>query len=109
MFLAQNLEIMKLLVKKGLDINAYWTSGETYLSTAVKLGELDFAKFIIENGGIINKKNKLDETPLNIVLSMKYVDIAFSKKVKLANLLIEKGASFDIEEDNLFFLFKGIR
>ena len=98
-FLLQNLEIVKLLVKAGLNIDTNLISGETYLTTALKLGKSELAEFLIKNGGIVvNKKNKTKETPLNIALS--------SKNMKLVILLIEQGASFDVEKDNLLVYLK---
>ena len=57
--LVQNLPIFKQLLKNDLDINTNFISGETYLTTGIKLGNSDFTEFLIENGGpIIIDDNK---------------------------------------------------
>jgi ankyrin repeat protein len=83
------------LLKNALIINTNLISGETYLTTGIKLGNSDFAEFRIENGGpvIIDKKNQHQETPLHLAL--------LNKRVKLVTLLIDKGASFKFSTDNL--------
>ena len=91
--LVQNLKSLKILVNNGLNTDTILISGETFLTFAIKYGNYDVAEFLIENRAPINKSNSLNENPLTIALS--------NKMLKLVILLIEKGAVFDVEKDNL--------
>ena len=93
--------VFKHLVKKGLDINTRLLSKETYLTTALKLGNMDITEFLILNGAIVNETNSDDESPLQIALENK------DKMYKMIILLMKRGVSFDYQKDAILpFIFK---
>ena len=47
-----DVSVAKLLVIKGCDVNAISLMGETPLDVATKNGNIDFAKFLREHGGL---------------------------------------------------------
>ena len=91
-------QVVKLLIKKGADVNIKDTDGETPLHVVAhgnkndkKPIELEVAKLLIEKGADINAKNEDRDyqTPLCYAAS--------HNRVELAKLLIEKGA--DVNND----------
>ena len=83
------MEIVKLLIENGADINKSNNDGWTSLYLAVNKRHLEVIKLLIENGADINKSNNNGWTPLNIAANNGHLEIV--------KLLIENGA--DISED----------
>jgi ankyrin repeat protein/DNA-directed RNA polymerase subunit RPC12/RpoP len=48
-------EFIKQLIDLGADVNNQDRQGESFLTTAVRSENLDFVKFVLENGGDVNK------------------------------------------------------
>ena len=69
------LNIVKLLIKLGADINAKNYDGNTPLIFASANGYLDIVKLLIENGADINVKNKRKHTALYWASIKGYEDI----------------------------------
>ena len=63
------IEAIKLLLAKGVDINAFNDTGTTALHAAVNRGDA-IVKFLAENGANLNAKNKADKTPLDLALGL---------------------------------------
>jgi len=60
-----NLNLIKLLLKDGVDINEVNYNGETPLHKAcIKSRNIEMIKYLIEHGSDINKTNNYGETPL---------------------------------------------
>ena len=90
--LLKDSKIFESLIRKGLDINTFLVSKETYLTTVLKLEYLDIAELLIKNGANLTIQNKKDETPLKIALE--------NKMYGMVILLLEYGAQFEFKDDN---------
>jgi ankyrin repeat protein len=64
------LEMVKVLVERGVEINAQSTKGNTALSLAIFKGSLTIVKYLVENGADLNWNDKAGETLL--LLAAKY-------------------------------------
>ena len=60
------VEIARVLVKAGADVNAKEVCRNTPLHAAAESGDLDLARYLVENGADIGAVNKYDETPANV-------------------------------------------
>jgi ankyrin repeat protein len=91
-----NLDVVKLLVARKADINIRDDAGNTLLHKAAAGKHLDVVTFFLEQGLDINAKNQAGETPL--VCAVKQIGSPKDEKlVELVRLLLEKGATTDIE------------
>lgn len=61
-----NLEIMKLLIKAGADVNLQMEEGDTALMDAALAGNLDAVKILVEAGADVNLKNCSGEHALSM-------------------------------------------
>ena len=57
MSLTQNLDIIKLLIEEGLDIDSWGIVGHTAVHSHAKYGNFEIVKYLISKGADINKKN----------------------------------------------------
>jgi len=69
------LEIMKLLIFHGADVNSKNDSGNTPLIWASKFGDLEIVKLLIDNNADVISKNKDGKTPLIIAKKNNRLDI----------------------------------
>ena len=93
-----NIDIVKLLVKAGADLDKANDDDETPLHTAVHLGNIKIVKFLIDEGANINKRDSIDRyTPLHLALSCpgEIEDKSTMNYLNIANLLIESGANLE--------------
>ena len=84
------LDIAKLLISNGANVNAETTYKWTPLHYAARDGYLDIAKLLISNGANVNAENTYKWTPLHIAARYGYLDIA--------KLLISNGANVNAED-----------
>lgn len=84
----RNLDIVRLLIKYGANINAKTYNRETPLHIAVYEGHWDVAKLLIDHGADVNARNNNGSTPLHIAAERGFLDIV--------QLLLEKGADPNI-------------
>jgi ankyrin repeat protein len=82
-----SLDVTRLLIDSGADINAKEGMSNTALHIAVTANDIDFVRLLIDSGADIEAKAYLDWTPLLQAVSQQYLDIAW--------LLIENGANAD--------------
>ena len=82
------LEITKLLIERGADINAKRNRGGTALMTASGYGQLEITKLLIERGADINAKDNNDQTACMLA--------AWRGRIETVKLLIDKGADINI-------------
>ncbi len=63
------IESIKMLMARGVDINAVNDAGDTAVHGAVQRGANDVIRFLAANGASLNVKNKLGRTPLDAAAS----------------------------------------
>ena len=85
-----NLEVCKMMLEKGVDINAKekkenWTA----LMLAALWGHAEIVKFLLEKGADVNAKDREDQTAL--IVAAKY------GKTPIVKLLLEKGADVHVK------------
>ena len=93
-----NIDIVKLLVKAGAELDIANDDDETPLHTAVHRGNIKIVKFLIDRGANINTRDSIDRyTPLHLALSCpgEIEDKSTMKYLNIANLLIESGANLE--------------
>jgi ankyrin repeat protein len=91
--LRNNLEIMKLLIKYGLDINHYNKDGYTALIDSIDSDNIESVKWLLENGANVNSKDK-NKTPL--------IEAAKQGNIDIIKLLIEHKADPTICDNNKY-------
>jgi len=83
------VELAKLLIANGADVNAGGSSGKTPLH-GLYFNACEMAKLLIKNGADVGKKNQDGETPLHIMASLGKKDVV--------ELLIANGADAKAED-----------
>jgi len=104
-----HLEIMKLLIFHGADVNSKNNSGNTPLIWASKFGYLNIVKLLIDNNAHVNSKNNYGNTPLIIAKKNNHLDIVnyisgvelliylTNRDLKQAKALFENTADIDTQ------------
>ena len=86
--LDRDLDSLREYIRKEKDVNLFNYDRDTALHLAVQQGNFDVVSILVDAGAEIDLQNKAGATPLNIA--------AFLNRNKIADLLIQKGASNDI-------------
>ncbi len=81
----QHIEITKLLIEAGANIDQKDSAGNTALMGVTYKGNVEIAKILIDSGSDVNATNFNKATPL--------IYAATFSQIKIAKLLIENGAS----------------
>jgi len=81
-----NIEAVKLFLKRGASVNLPDVGGETALHHAVEDGQIQMIRLLLAHGANIDAKNELDETPLHSLIHVPYED-------EVPKLLLDKGAN----------------
>ncbi|XP_023310968.1 ankyrin repeat domain-containing protein 17 isoform X5 [Anoplophora glabripennis] len=84
---AGHLDIVRLLVAHGADVNAQSTSGNTPLMYGCAGGHTEVVKFLLENGANVEDHNENGHTPL--------MEAASAGHVGLAKILLMHGAGIN--------------
>nr|XP_023030075.1 ankyrin repeat domain-containing protein 17-like [Leptinotarsa decemlineata] len=84
---AGHLDIVRLLVAHGADVNAQSTSGNTPLMYGCAGGHTEVVKFLLENGANVEDHNENGHTPL--------MEAASAGHVGLAKILLNHGAGIN--------------
>jgi len=92
MFAAQEgfLEVVRILIENGADVNDSTGIGETALMFAVEKGHNDIASLLIENGADINAQDIYQRTAL--------MRASASGNVAMVSYLIEKDADVNLKD-----------
>jgi len=64
--MANNLDVIKLMVEHGVDVNAFNANGQTLAHSAAGRGGNAILQYIAEKGARLDKKDKQGRTPLDI-------------------------------------------
>ena len=96
-----NLDIVKLLVKAGANLEIVNEDGETPLYNAALHGNIEIVKFLIESGANINAVDGISHyTPLHIAIFCPGYGLDmndYKNYFNIATLLIKSGANLNIE------------
>jgi uncharacterized protein len=65
-----SIEAVRLCLDRGVDINAFNTTGTTAVHAAVQRGGEKVVRFLAEHGAKLDMKNKQGRTPLDIALGV---------------------------------------
>lgn len=91
-FIIDDFETMKTLVERGANVNSVDTrDGSTILQRAVIQNEKSMVDFLIQNHVDLNQTDQSKRTPMHYAALYKFIDIA--------KILINAGASLDIEDE----------
>jgi len=83
-----NVEICRLVISKGIEINAMDSDGSTSLHYAARFGHLEIAKQLIEHGANLDARGLYRQTPLHVA--------ANKGNHAIFNLFIREGGSDDL-------------
>ncbi len=72
----QNLELGRLLVQRGANVNCRGEEGGTPLHEVAGNGQIEFAKLLLDRGANVNAKDDGGKTPLTIALEYKQAEMA---------------------------------
>ncbi|XP_058797641.1 ankyrin-1-like [Phymastichus coffea] len=81
----RNIEIMQMLMDRGIDINSKGYFKDTALHAAVEMNDLNILEWILDKGGDVEAANEYSKVAL--------YDAATDGKVDLVRLLLEHGAN----------------
>jgi ankyrin repeat protein len=91
--LANDLELTKLLLDKGADVNARDAGGFTPLRVAIeRKNDLELIKLLLAKGANINAKDSIGNTPLHIAAAL--------DRFEEVELLLQKGADVNAKNDD---------
>ena len=79
-----NVELARLLLSKGLDVNSRSTAGHTALHVATGLGRAKMAEFLLKNGADTSIQDRRTGTPLEVAV--------LQARPSMARLLVQHGA-----------------
>jgi ankyrin repeat protein len=75
LFYAKSIEMVKLLIAYGADVNSKGVAGVTPLHTMAGGGLTDVVELLILKGADINAKDSNNDTPLNYAVEKGFVEI----------------------------------
>ena len=81
------VDIVRLLIEQGVDVNATDEFDEGPLHSAVNTGNLDIARLLLDHDADVDAESSSGFTPLNY---------AVDNSLDVARLLIERGANTDV-------------
>jgi ankyrin repeat protein len=85
------LDIVKILVEAGVNINKKNTDGNTALMCATRINNLEIVKYLVEAGAEINIVSKYNNA-INVAINNNYLEIV--------KYLVEHGADINLKNEN---------
>jgi ankyrin repeat protein len=85
-----HLQIIKLLVENGIDINGSNIGDYTPLYAVANFGHFEITKLLVDNGADVNKSNGYGQSPLYIATRNGHLEIV--------KLLVEKGVNINKQD-----------
>lgn len=96
----QTIEMLKLLIKHGADVNAQDVHGKAPLNIEFPFSYdelyVKIVKELVNNGANVNLKNKIGHSPLHIILKSHYANNP--NFIKLVQLVINRGADVNAKD-----------
>jgi len=89
---ARSLEMLKLLLENGANVNGKDTNGATLLIESVRMGRIEVMRLLLDHGADIEAKDNEGMTAL--------MWTAFWGKLDIAKMLLERGAKLDATDDH---------
>jgi len=86
-----NIEVVKFLLEKGIDLNNPDYKGNLPIFYAIEYNNIGLLKLLIESGADLNLKNAKGETMLMLA--------AISDQLELIKMLVEKGININIQDN----------
>jgi hypothetical protein len=88
-----NLELVKILLEKGVNVNAENDHGLTALMTASAQGHVEVAQLLVDRDADVDARDSAGETALMYAASKGFFEVV--------KLLVENGAGVAVEESSL--------
>jgi len=85
-----NVEVAKVLLSMGANVNFKGSGGITPLHLAVTYGNIEIAKILISNGANVNVKEDNGMTPLHIAAVAR--NTSSGRNIEIAKILVSNGA-----------------
>ncbi|SCV49926.1 related to Ca2+/calmodulin-dependent protein kinase Ibeta2 [Fusarium fujikuroi] len=86
-----DIDMVRLLVDRGIDVNAPDKNGRTPLHLSATIGNVEMVRVLCEGGAVIETTNKSGHTPLQVAAMKGHTDVA--------ELLLEKGADIEASDN----------
>ncbi len=80
-----HIDVMRLLVERGADVNRRGPEGDTALHAAASFGTIEAARWLLDHGADVDARNEAGDTPLADA-------VLFECDMRVAPLLIQRGA-----------------
>ncbi|KAH8983027.1 ankyrin repeat-containing domain protein [Lactarius akahatsu] len=91
-----SIDIVQLLLERGVDVNAQDLHNDTPLHLASKFGELEIARVLLTHGASPSAANLQGRTPLHV---LSVLPTRFGNEVRVAQLLLlERGADINARD-----------
>ncbi|KYQ92184.1 ankyrin repeat-containing protein [Tieghemostelium lacteum] len=94
--LKNNMDLLKMLLESGADVNAYKKDGSTSLHIAAISGNAEAARVLLKNGANIMTANRFGSTPIHeacIKCQPEVVEVLLQHEKALVNLKDKDGSS----------------
>ncbi len=92
------VRVAKLLLERGVDVNAQDKDHNSPLHSASYSGRLEIARVLLDHGTKANAKNDRGETPLHQVSQGEYESQADG--VRIAKLLLDRGVDVNAQDES---------
>ncbi len=92
------VRVAKLLLERGVDVNAQDKDHNSPLHSASYSGRLEIVRVLLDHGAKANAKNDRGETPLHQVSQGEYESQVDG--VRIAQLLLDRGVDVNAQDEN---------